>query len=184
MTIPSTTNGREGDFSPDTIQAIVNDQPAIQLVYLFGSRVAGQIGPASDYDFALLVDYGADGPGVRAAFAHAIARLLVDSGREPAPMAPDRIDVILLHRAPIELAYHVVAQGRCLYKRSETTRVEYEATVLSRYGDYLPILRQHRKELQQKEERNEERIQRYRTALERTQRTLAEARAAYQQRSE
>lgn len=178
MTIPATTSDRQGDFSPATIQAIVNEQPAIQLVYLFGSRVEGRIGPASDYDFALLVEYGADGPGVRAAFAHAIARLLVGTGRESAPVAPERIDVILLHRAPIELVYHIIAQGTCLYKRTETTRIEYEATVLSRYGDYLPILRQHRKELQQKEERNEKRIQRYRTALERTQRTLAEVGAA------
>ena len=180
MTVPA----QQVLFTPARLQAIVDEQPAIQLVYLFGSRVDGRIGPASDYDFALLLASEAHGPNERGLFAHAIACLLVEMGLESAPVAPGRIDVILLHRAPIELAYHVIAQGQCLYKSNEFTRVEYEATVLSRYGDYLPILRQLGKELQQKERSHGKRIQRYRTALERTQRTLAEAGSPYHPNAE
>jgi hypothetical protein len=56
-----------------------------------------------------------------------------------------------------------------------TVRVEFEASTLSRHGDYLPILRRQRKEIL--EERNYEAgIQRYRTALGQTQRLLKEIR--------
>jgi len=166
------------------LEQIVTEQPAIQIIYLFGSRADGKAGPASDYDFALLLDHDADGAGIRAAFAHAIARLLVATGQELAPVAPGHVDVVWLNPIPVELAYHVIAHGRCLYKRTEAIRVEYEATVLSRYGDYLPILRQQRQQIYQQKGRTSERIQRYRAALERTQRALAEAGNIYRHGSQ
>ncbi|MCL5960363.1 MAG: nucleotidyltransferase domain-containing protein [Chloroflexi bacterium] len=58
-----------------------------------------------------------------------------------ANLETDRADVVLLNRAPVELACAVVVQGRLIYQRDEATRVEYEAGVKSRYGDYLPVLR-------------------------------------------
>jgi len=54
-------------------------------------------------------------------------------------------------------------------------RVEFEATTLSRYGDFLPVLRRQRKEILE-EQYDETGIQRYRTALGETQRLLEEIR--------
>lgn len=43
---------------------------------------------------------------------------------------------VLLNRAPIELAYHVIADGERIYETDRAVRVEHEAYVLERYGDF------------------------------------------------
>jgi predicted nucleotidyltransferase len=149
------------------IRQAVEAFPDIQLAYLFGSRVSGDVGALSDYDVAILLDRTADGPAVRSQLAHEVAQSL-DS---------ERVDVVLLNRAPIELAYAVIASGQLLYQRDVATRVEYEADVLSRYGDYLPVLRAQRSALLG-ETGNDQRVQRYRETLRRTERTLGEIKAA------
>ena len=149
---------------------IVAGLPEIGLVYLFGSRAAGNATAQSDYDFAILVDRDADGPMIRDRFAAEIGAQL-DNGR---------IDVVLLRQAFIELAYAVIAEGVILFQRDVATRVEFEAVVMSRYGDYLPVLRTHREQIFRDRD-DERRIQRYRAALGRTERTLGQiARAADQ----
>jgi len=136
----------------------------IELVYLFGSRAAGTEGPISDYDIAVLCSQTCAAADVYK-LTHELAKLLMT----------DRIDLVLLNRAPIELRFGVIATGKVVYEIDVLTRVEFEADTLSRYGDYLPILRRQRDELL--EERSDETgIQRYRTALGKTQRLLEEIR--------
>lgn len=137
----------------------------VLLAYLFGSQAAGTAGPQSDYDVALLVRNPS--LDMQARLAHEIGAIL----------GTDQVDVVFLNRAPVELAYAVIAQGRLLYERSVAERVEFEAKVLSMYADYLPILRRQREEIL-KGEKYEDGIQRYREALRRTERTLAEIRTA------
>ncbi len=141
----------------------VADMPEIQLVYRFGSQVTGNLGPASDYDFGVLLDSAAAWPQIRAELGHRLAKAL-DTGR---------IDLVLLNRAPIELAFAVIAQGEPLFERDVATRVEYEARIMSLYGDYLPILREQRRDILE-DTGYDTRIQRYRAALGRTERTLGQ----------
>ncbi|MBI4319222.1 MAG: nucleotidyltransferase domain-containing protein [Chloroflexi bacterium] len=142
--------------------------PDITLAYLFGSRVAGQVGPQSDYDFAVLVEADErDFAAPRARLAHELAVAL----------ETHRIDVVILNRAPIELAHAVIAQGKLLYQRDDLTRVEYEARIMGLYGDYLPVLRAQRRDIYRGGD-HAARVQRYRAALRRTERTLGEIRAA------
>ena len=63
------------------------------------------------------------------------------------------------------------------------TRVEYEAHVLSRYGDYLPVLRAQRDDILQRD-KHAHRVQRYRAALGRTERTLGQIAAPRRQGSD
>jgi predicted nucleotidyltransferase len=135
------------------------------LAYLFGSQVTGTAGPQSDHDIALLVR--SPSLDLQARLAHEIRVIL----------GTDRVDVVFLNRAPVELAYAAIAQGRLLYERSVADRVEFEAKVMSLYADYLPVLRRQREEIL-RSEGNEAGIQRHREALRRTERTLAEIRAA------
>jgi predicted nucleotidyltransferase len=137
--------------------------PHVCLAYLFGSRASGDIGPLSDYDFGVLLDHGSDIPIYRDELMHI---LMTHLGTE-------HVDVVILNEAPIELAYAVIAQGITLYQRDLATRVEYEATVMGLYGDYLPVLRQQRREILQGDD-HAKRVQRYREALGRTQRTLSQ----------
>jgi predicted nucleotidyltransferase len=139
---------------------------AIRLLYLFGSRACGPAGPLSDYDLAVWLDAEHDTPAFAARLSHELA-LLLDT---------ERLDLLSLSQAPIELAYAVIAQGKLLFQRDLFTRVEYEADVLSRYGDYLPVLRAQREDTL-RGVGYETRVQWYRAALERTERTLGQIRA-------
>ena len=151
----------------DALPAILADLSEVSLVYLFGSRKEGEIGPLSDYDLGVLIECSGHEREIQVRLAHELARAL----------QTERVDVLVLNRAPIELAYAVVAQGEVLYQRDAATRVEYESHVLSRYGDYLPVLRAQRQEILQGD-KHAKRVQRYRAALRRTERTLGQIRAA------
>ena len=145
----------------------------VQLVYLFGSRIEDNVGPMSDYDVAVLFERSVDALELRARFTHELVRAL----------GTDRVDVLVLNKAPIELAYAVIAQGELVFETDVATRVEYEATVLSRYGDYLPVLRAHREDILRGDE-YDHRVLRYHSALGRTERTLGQITASSEQGSE
>lgn len=140
------------------------DKPVVKLAYLFGSRASSVKGPMSDYDIAVLFP---NTPPHEATYrlTHKLVTIL----------KTERVDLVVLNRAPIELRYSVLATGIVIYEMSTFERVEFEAYTLSRYGDYLPVLRRQRKEILE-ERKNEAGIQRYRTALGQTQRLLAEIR--------
>ena len=136
------------------------------VVYFFGSRAQGRPGPMSDYDFAILFE-GEPSMRQRVELAHQLVQLL----------GTDRVDLVVLNRAPIELKYNVVATGCLLYEASRGWRVEFEAQTLSGYFDHLPILRRWREELiAEGRPEYEAGIQRYRAALGKTQAMLAQAR--------
>jgi predicted nucleotidyltransferase len=142
---------------------LVSDVGSIHLVYLFGSRIDGEIGPLSDYDFAVVLAQESDLLATQTKLMHQLSVAL----------GTDKVDVIVLNRAPIELAYAVIAQGTRLYERSVEDRVEYEAKVLGLYGDYLPTLRAQRADILRGGS-NDARVQRYRAALGRTERSLGQ----------
>ena len=139
-------------------------EPFIKLAYLFGSRVGGSEGLISDYDIAVLYSK-TPLSDMRYSLAHKLAALLVT----------DKVDLVVLNGAPVELSYAVITTGLVAYEVSATERVEYEASILSRYGDFLPILRQQRNEILEDRD-NETGIQRYRATLGKTQRLLEKIR--------
>jgi uncharacterized protein len=140
---------------------ILADFPEISLVYIFGSQVTGKVGPLSDFDLGILVSNPAEGFVVAARFQHALVQLL----------HTERVDVVLLNRAPIELAYQVIATGKLIFQQDIDTRVEFEAGVMGKYGDYLPVLLFFNDQIL-KGGNHDQRIQRDRDALGRTLRTL------------
>lgn len=154
----------------EKIATLAEAYPAIRLAYLFGSQVQGRTGPLSDYDIAILMDRDNLTPAFRASLHHELVLC----------MSTDRIDVVWLPNAPIELQYAIISGGVKLYGQNRAVQVEYEAYVMGRYGDYLPILRAQRAEILQ-EGRRETGIQRYREALGRTEGTLEQIRAAQRQ---
>jgi predicted nucleotidyltransferase len=145
---------------------LVGDFPGVTLAYLFGSQVKGEIGPLSDYDIGVLCERHSDGGEFRSALGSALAAAL---GRE--------IDVVFLNRAPIELAYAIIAEGVIIYERDSSARIDYESKVMGLYGDYLPTLRAQRHDILNGYE-YETRVQRYRKALGRTERALGPIRRA------
>jgi len=91
----------------------------IRLAYLFGSALR-QEEPA-DVDLAIL-------PGPRFDFFEFYAALsrFLDS---------DRIDLVLLDKAPSPLKFHVVSQGKLLHKASAEEENRFEKAVLAQFRD-------------------------------------------------
>ena len=148
----------------ETFFSSLKEEPAVELAYFFGSRAGDADGPSSDFDIAVLFAE-VPIPSMKYKLAHQLTTILLT----------DRVDLVVLNQAPVELRYSVITTGIVIYEVNITVRVEFEASTLSRYGDYLPILRRQRKEIL--EERNYEAgIQRYRAALGQTQRLLKEIR--------
>ncbi len=147
-----------------TLFSCGNKKPYVELSYLFGSHAGGTEGPISDYDIAVLFSKTVP-PEKTYGLAHKLATLLMT----------ERVDMVVLNRAPIELRYAVIATGIVIYEVNQAVRVEFEASTLSCYGDFLPILRRQKKEILE-ERNNETGIQRYRETLRKTQRMLAEIR--------
>jgi predicted nucleotidyltransferase len=150
-----------------TIPDILHYVPEIALVYLFGSQAEGHVGPLSDYDLGVLADEPESAPYVR-------SRLAFELGRR---IATSKIDIVMLNRASVDLAFAVISRGKLLYQRDDAERVEYEAKVMGFYYDYLPVLRSQRDDILRGGE-YEARIHRYREAFGRTARTLVEIRTS------
>lgn len=197
-------HSEESDNSTDLIENLTMHMsrlaarlPEIELVYLFGSQASGEAVAGSDIDLGVLLRApAADGIGDPDQHAVSETSGLGYSGRLPgggrvaegaiqahlahevaARLKNERIDVVLLRHAPITLAYAVIAQGKLVYQRDLATRVEYEAQVLGRYGDYLPVLRAQREQILRGDEHGR-RVQWYRAAFERTERALSQIAAA------
>lgn len=148
------------------IQHYLATQDGMLLGYLFGSRARGDHTPASDYDIAVLTSIPLP-PDECYRMASEMTALTDEIA----------VDLVPLDRAPITLAYGVIVEGQCIFKRNRATRVEYEADGLSRYFDALPILRQQRADLIEGKY-YEAGVRRHREAFRKTQRMLAEIRAA------
>ncbi len=140
----------------------------IVLAYLFGSRASGTEVAGSDYDVGVLFA-GPVPSDVPFELQH---RLAVRLGT-------GSVDLVVLNRAPVELQYNVIAQGRVVYQADEATRVEFEARTMSVYFDQLPELRRQRRELlAQREVIDAGGVRRYREALRETRKLLAETGAS------
>ena len=136
----------------------------ILLAYIFGSQLKGKTGPLSDYDFAVLLSKK---PSFQ--FKYELKNKLVSA------VGFEKVDLIILNNASIELKYHVVATGKIIFQKNSIIKTEFEADTLSRYFDYLPILRAQRKDIirfKSQKDKYGNRIQRYRTALRKTEETL------------
>ena len=108
-----------------------------------------------------------------------MARKIVSRGKKR--VNEKSIDLLVLNQAPVELTYAVIAHGDRLFERDVTTRVEFEANVMSRYADCVYTLREQRADLI-RGGRYEAGVRRNRAALRQTERMLAEIRAAARQK--
>jgi predicted nucleotidyltransferase len=151
------------------IKKIFAEEKNILLTYIFGSQVTGKAGPLSDYDFAVFLSQK---PSFQ--FKYKLKNKLLSI------LDSKQVDLVILNDTPIELKYKVVATGKIIFKKNSIVRTEFEADTLSQYFDYLPVLREQKKDIlkvKSKGEKHEDRIQRYRAALRKTEEMLNKIRA-------
>jgi len=105
-----------------------------RFAYLHGSVASGTARPDSDVDVAAWWETGGRNELAPASFDLAL---------------PAGVDLLVLNRAPLELAGRVAVNGRLLFEVDPAARVRWEATTRKIYFDELPRLtRAHREFLE------------------------------------
>jgi len=124
----------------DTIRERLERRPEILEAYLFGSQARGDAMPHSDIDVAVYVDRERLPPAPWGYAADLITDLMSALGR-------NEIDVVVLNDAPPLLYHRVLRDGERLMSRDLAATTTREGYAISRYCDYLPVLRRIDREL-------------------------------------
>lgn len=107
---------------------LLSKRPEVLEAYLFGSFARGAAQPHSDVDVAVYVSAIPDEPfGYEAALASELI-----SG-----LGEDRVDVVVLNRAPPLLYHRVLRDGVRLLSRDLRATTAREGRALSRYCDWV-----------------------------------------------
>lgn len=118
------------DEIADAVRERLAREDDVVAAYLFGSQARGTAGALSDVDVGVLLEDEPDERReleLRAALAEAAGS--------------SEVDVVVLNRAPVALAYRVLAGGRLLLSRDERHRVAHWARTVDRYLDMAPMRR-------------------------------------------
>jgi predicted nucleotidyltransferase len=105
--------------------------PEVLEAYLFGSHAQGLAQAHSDVDVAV---YVADVPGSSFGVEAELTADLMSA------LGENRVDLVLLNRAPPLLYHRVLRDGVRLLSRDARATTAREGAALSRYCDYLPQL--------------------------------------------
>ncbi len=129
------TGATEAGLIAATLREELETEPDVIAAYLYGSVARGTQRRDSDVDLALLLQQ--DPPdtleGLRLNLA---ARLQNRLGRQ--------VQVVILNRAPCDLAHRVRRDGRILVERNRRRRVAWEVKSRNEYFDMEPIRRLYR----------------------------------------
>jgi len=120
---------RELEQLVDTLRAFFDSREEVDEAYLYGSQVREQAGPLSDIDVAVHVEPARQAEacfGYQAELGAALMSLL----------GTNRVDVVLLDRAPPLLYHRVLRDGIRLMARSPRATTTREGRALSRWCDY------------------------------------------------
>lgn len=117
------------------IKEIFKSYPKIKLAYFFGSRVNGNAGPLSDYDFAVYVDEKDKKKlfNIKLELMDKISRFL----------KTDKVDIVVLNLIEgAELKYNIIKEGKLIYEK-EPFRVIVEPKIMNEYFDFNLMLKKY-----------------------------------------
>lgn len=122
-------------LSPEDCQRL--EVLGVAAVYLFGSHAERVASERSDVDVGIVVQHAQQLAGDTMPLYLA----LFDIFSERVPDS-NRLDIVFLQRAPLELRFDVVANGVPLFAASENARLDFEERTTLAYCDFQPILRE------------------------------------------
>lgn len=117
------------------ICTIFRDDGRVKLAYLFGSRAGGDVGPLSDYDFAVFLEE--NNPvkvfEKKADLESKLSKFL----------GTDRVDIVILDtlKEP-ELGYNIITTGKVVFEK-DPYRMIVEPKILNIYFDFHFLLSRH-----------------------------------------
>ena len=117
------------------IKKLCRADKSIGLFYLFGSQATGEVGPLSDYDFAVYFD-----EFEKRLILEKKIGLIVELSNI---MKTDNLDLVILNEeAPPELKYSIIRDGQLIFER-EPFRTLVEPKIMNEYFDFRTILLRH-----------------------------------------
>lgn len=123
---------KDKNINPKALKNIFQSEPRVRLAYLFGSAVAEEKGPLSDYDFAVYF-------GEKNSAKNAAAQIRLIVGLSEA-LGTDKIDVAVLDNIENpELKYNIIKEGRVIFEKGPA-RVILEPGVMNEYFDFHLLL--------------------------------------------
>jgi predicted nucleotidyltransferase len=125
----------------ERLRRALDGRPEVLEAYLFGSQARGDAQPHSDIDVAVYLD-PARAAGYRV--EDALAADLM------AAVGSSRLDLVVLNRAPPVLYHRVLRDGIRLLARDLRATTVREGRALSRYCDFVPVLRRMDAQLQRR----------------------------------
>jgi predicted nucleotidyltransferase len=114
----------------DEIAERLSEHPAmtgVQVLVLHGSRARGDMGPGSDWDFAVIADGTADLAALAAALTHLLGT--------------DAVDVADLRRASALLRYRAARDGVVLVERRDGAFRDFQLEAVRFWCDAGPVIR-------------------------------------------
>lgn len=112
------------------------EREGIAAAYLFGSVARGTAGPRSDVDVGIL--YEEDPPLTLEGLG-----LRLEGDLESLLGKP--VQVVVLNRAPVDLAIRVLRDGKLLVDRDRTKRIDFEVKTRFELWDLEPYLKMYRR---------------------------------------
>lgn len=104
----------------------------IKIAYLFGSQARKDVGPLSDYDFAIYLD------PFEKQEAFEIKSQIEDKLRRA--LNTDKVQVVLLNTVKTpELSYNIIKEGEVLLEK-EPYKILFELKALNQYFDFKQSL--------------------------------------------
>jgi len=104
----------------------------LSLMYLYGSYASGKAFSLSDLDIAFLANKKFSS-GQRLNFMDRLAEIFKE----------EAIDLVDLRNAPLTLIHRILKEGKCLYARSLSEKIEFETKNEGLYFDAAPIRREY-----------------------------------------
>lgn len=105
---------------------------SIEALILFGSRAQNTDSKLSDYDIGVLIQ-----PGKK--YSHKrVYDAMYDLLSKKINQLVD-IDIVFLHKAPLELQHHVAKYGIPLYQRTSYSFAKFRESVMLKYADFAPL---------------------------------------------
>ena len=108
----------------------------IDILYLFGSQAEGMAGDLSDFDFGVVLRNTKKLSSDTNPLYLELFNLL------GCHIPSDRLDIVFLQKAPLELRFDVVGHGQVIFESSTDERFDFEEKTVQAYCDFKPILKE------------------------------------------
>ncbi len=115
------------------MEHILASSEKVKFAYLFGSQAKGSPGPLSDIDIAVFFDETEYNQGNAFEDENELMFKLEKT------LAPERVDLVVLNKAPVFLRHQILKNGELILCRADKERIRFHEATMRLYLDFQPF---------------------------------------------